>query len=138
MGELLGVIRYKRRGGDFRGQEIPSGVYVMRYALQPEDGNHVGTSNTRDFILLTPAGEDKSPATTPKADLFKLSKKAAGRTHPTMLCIMASKADSKDLPKIEHVEARELTCLTFSNLGKAGDDASELVVSLVVIGKAAE
>ena len=138
MGQLLGVIRYKRRGGDFRGQEIPQGVYVMRYALQPEDGNHVGTSNTRDFVLLTPAAEDKSPAVLDKMQMFNLSKKSAGRTHPTMLSLLSSKMEPKDLPKIEQIEAQEWTCLSLTNPGKAGDKSQDVVVSIVVIGKAGE
>ena len=59
-GQLFGVARFARRGADFRDQKVPEGVYTMRYALQPQDGSHVGTFPTRDFLLLTKAGEDKS------------------------------------------------------------------------------
>src|SRR5688572_26818388 len=62
VGSLVGVARYKNRGGDFRNQEIPAGVYTIRYAQQPEDGNHVGTSDTRDFLLLIPAAADRETA----------------------------------------------------------------------------
>ena len=43
---------------DFRGQEIKKGVYTLRYGQQPEDGNHIGTSELADFLLAIPAGVD--------------------------------------------------------------------------------
>ncbi len=138
MGQLMGVVRYKRKGGDFRGQEIPAGLYVLRYALQPEDGNHVGTSKTRDFMLLTPAAEDKSAAALDKVALFKLSKKAVGTPHPGMLCLLAPPADVKDLPKIEHEAARELSAVVFEVASQGSEPAAKVAVSLVVIGKAGE
>jgi hypothetical protein len=55
VGEFIGVLRFPRKGSDFRGQEIAAGMYTLRYANQPVDGNHVGTSPTRDFLLLSPA-----------------------------------------------------------------------------------
>ena len=61
-GELIGAVHFARKAGDFRGQDIPKGTYTLRYALQPQDGNHIGTSDTRDFILLVPATEDQEPA----------------------------------------------------------------------------
>ena len=63
VGQLVGVARYKSKGTDFRGQEIPAGVYTIRYAQQPVDGNHVGTSDTLDFLLLLPADADKERQT---------------------------------------------------------------------------
>ena len=43
-GQLIGVINYPRKGADFRDQQIDPGVYTLRYAQQPVDGAHVGTS----------------------------------------------------------------------------------------------
>ena len=50
VGQLVGVVRFARKTTDFRNQEIAAGVYTLRYGLQPVDGNHVGTSETRDFL----------------------------------------------------------------------------------------
>ncbi|HUY88454.1 MAG TPA: hypothetical protein VMV10_06950 [Pirellulales bacterium] len=138
MGELLGVVRYARKGGDFRGQEIPKGVYTLRYALQPQDGNHVGTSDTRDFVLLLPAADDASPETMDKAELFKLSPKTAGGTHPAMLCLLASAGESAEAPEMTHDESRELWSVRFSNPTVAGEKPGRLTIQLVVVGRAAE
>ena len=62
-GEFIGVIRYARKASDFREQDIPAGTYILRYAQQPVDGAHVGTSPTRDFLALLPAAKDRDPKT---------------------------------------------------------------------------
>lgn len=138
MGELLGVVRFARKSGDFRGQEIGKGVYTLRYALQPQDGNHVGTSDTRDFVLLVPADDDADPKPMSKAELFKLSPKAAGGTHPAMLSLLAPADSSGDAPEMVHDESRELWSLRFSNPTTTDGKAGKLTLQLVVVGRAAE
>src|ERR1041385_8061599 len=39
-GALLGVIRFPAAGADRRGQNIKPGVYTLRYALYPINGDH--------------------------------------------------------------------------------------------------
>jgi len=86
----LGVIRYARAGGDFRGQPIQTGVYVMRFNLQPEDGDHQGASPRRDHILLSPVGADQDPGTAKDFDAaVELSRKASGTRHPSVLFLAA-------------------------------------------------
>jgi hypothetical protein len=138
MGQLIGVVRYPRKAGDFRGREIPKGIYTLRYALQPQDGNHVGTSDTRDFLLVSSAADDTDPAPLEKAQLFKHSAKTSGTTHPAMLSLLAPTGDESELPAMIHYDARELWSLRFANSSKASDKAASLVVELVVVGKAAE
>ena len=138
MGELLGVVRYARKGGDFRGQDIPKGLYTLRYSLQPQDGNHVGTSDTRDFIALVPAADDESPEPMDKAQLFKLSPKVAGGTHPAILCLLASSGEPAEAPEIMHDDARELWSVRFTNPTTAGGKSGKLTIQLVVVGRTAE
>ena len=83
-GALIAVVHFPDKGSDFREQPIPSGVYTMRYALNPEDGNHMGVAPSRDFAVLTPADGDGEPATNYGYDgLVELTKKA-GNPHPTI------------------------------------------------------
>ena len=79
VGELIGVLRFTRKGADFRGQDITSGVYTLRYANQPVDGNHVGTFDTRDFLLMLPAKTDQSAKPLAEDELFKDRRKAPSR-----------------------------------------------------------
>jgi hypothetical protein len=135
VGELLGVIRFARSGGDFRGQKIRKGMYTMRYGLQPQDGNHVGTSDTRDFVVLVPAADDSDPKPVEKEKLFKESTAASGTAHPAILSVLPAPADAGDLPRIVHNEARELWSVDFAGKSAAG---KPLVVELVVVGKSGE
>ncbi len=137
-GELIGVVRFARKGGDFRGQEIARGLYTLRYALQPQDGNHVGTSDTRDFLLLFRAADDQQSEPMSKEKMFSLSPKAAGGTHPAMLSLLAAEPDADESPKMAHDEARELWSVKFSNPTTAGGKTGKLTLQLVVVGKAAE
>src|SRR5262245_61004157 len=43
-GAILGVIRVAQQMGDYRKQKIKPGVYTIRLALQPMDGDHMGTA----------------------------------------------------------------------------------------------
>jgi hypothetical protein len=92
-GALLGVIRYPEKAQDRRGQAIAPGVYTMRLSFFPVDGAHQGVSQTRDFVLLTKAADDKDLSATPSyKQLVEMSKKAAGSNHPAILNLW--KADS--------------------------------------------
>ena len=86
-GQLIGVVQLKRRGSDFRNQSISRGVYTLRYALQPIDGNHTGTSPTRDFLLMLAADQDRSAAPMEETPLNEASAAVAGSSHPAMLCL---------------------------------------------------
>src|ERR1700728_2223893 len=61
-GELVGVLQFATEGHDYRDQPIAKGVYTMRYGLQPVNGDHLGVSAYRDYVLLMPAAKDKSLA----------------------------------------------------------------------------
>ncbi len=52
---LLGAVAVSRDRRDYRDDELHAGVYTMRFALQPQDGNHLGTSEFNYFAVLTPA-----------------------------------------------------------------------------------
>lgn len=90
-GALLGAIRFPGQGADRRGQPIKPGVYTLRYSLQPVNGDHLGVSPQRDFVLLVPAAGDQDVNSTPNFDtLAAMSRKASGTPHPAVLSIWAS------------------------------------------------
>lgn len=57
-GTLLGVFVAHRDERDYRDDSIYEGVYTMRFALQPQDGDHLGTAEFPYFALLVPASAD--------------------------------------------------------------------------------
>lgn len=93
MGTLLGVIRFDGKGADRRGQTIKAGVYTLRYGIMPINGDHQGAAPQRDFLLMTPAAEDKDLNAAPNFDaLVAMSRKASGTPHPAVVSFW--KADS--------------------------------------------
>ncbi|HEY2840267.1 MAG TPA: hypothetical protein VGJ26_14015 [Pirellulales bacterium] len=138
VGELIGAIRLARKTTDFRNQEIAAGVYTLRYGQQPVDGNHVGTSPTRDFLLLSPAAEDKNPARVDKDKLFKISKDAAKSTHPAIMTVLPvpDDADAATAPTLVHDEAKELWSALLK--GTAGDKNAPRLLNLVIVGHGGE
>src|SRR5882762_8125380 len=56
---LIGVITFPQAATDFRKQGIKAGSYTLRYAVHPQDGNHLGISPIRDFLLLVPLALDQ-------------------------------------------------------------------------------
>ncbi len=130
IGELVGVLRYPRKGADFRGQEIPAGVYTLRYGNQPVDGNHVGTFETRDFLLLVPARTDQSPKPITEADLFKESAQSAESSHPAILPLV--KAEDGESPAVHQLDGHEWWAVRFVGNARSG----KLPLEMIFAGKA--
>lgn len=92
-GALVGVIRFDGNGSDRRGQTIKPGVYTLRYSIMPINGDHQGAAPQRDFLLMTPAADDRDLNAAPNFDaLVAMSRKASGTPHPAVLSVW--KADS--------------------------------------------
>jgi hypothetical protein len=86
-GALVGAVRLAKAMTDIRGLPVKPGVYTLRFALQPQDGDHTGVSPFREFLLLAPAAEDLSPDPAGQKEAIKLSKKTTGRSHPSALSL---------------------------------------------------
>jgi hypothetical protein len=99
-GALLGVIRFDGTGADRRGQNIKAGVYTLRYSIMPVNGDHQGAAPQRDFLLLTPAADDRDLNSTPGFDaLVAMSRKASGTPHPAVLSFWKSDTDAAGFSK---------------------------------------
>ncbi len=97
-GALIGVVNFPDGGHDFREQSVPAGVYTMRYALHPEDGNHMGVASSRDFAVLTPIDKDTEPAKNIAFNDLVALAKTVGNPHPTI--VRLEMADSSDTPHL--------------------------------------
>jgi hypothetical protein len=125
-GALLGAMRFPAPGADRRGQQIKAGVYTLRYSLIPVNGDHQGAAPQRDFVLLTPAGDDKDANATPNFEaLVAMSRKASGTPHPAVLSIWGAGASDP---------------LGFAKQGDSHDWAltvkiGDTPVSIILVGK---
>ncbi|MBI1913802.1 MAG: hypothetical protein HYS12_03480 [Planctomycetes bacterium] len=102
---LVGAVRIKEILGDYRKQKIKAGVYTMRLAIQPMDGDHMGTAPHGEFLLLAPAGDDEGKETFEPEKLHDLSKKASGTGHPAIFLLFP--VAKKDLGKAPALQMRE-------------------------------
>lgn len=85
-GSLVGVVQFPEDARDYRGQHVKAGYYTLRYELVPEDGNHMGVSQYRDFLLLVPATKDPGgTATLSFNDVIALSRGSTDTGHPGIL-----------------------------------------------------
>ena len=136
-GQVIGAIRFPRKSSDFREQDVPAGVYVLRYGQQPVDGAHVGTSATRDFLLMLPAAKDREAKTLDYKDLVATSKETTGTAHPGILCLQKA-AEGGEAPGIRQDSEHEWTIVRLMGKAKKGSEAKDMPIEIVVVGKAAE
>lgn len=129
-GALVGVVNFKADAVDFRGQALKSGFYTLRYGLILQDGNHLGVSEARDFLLASPLAEDKNPAAALKTeDLLKISRLAAGTGHPSVWSMVPVDSD-EGLPKAIKNDKEHVILET-----KIATKSGGLAIGLILIGK---
>jgi hypothetical protein len=135
-GCLFGAVRVHGGASDFKNQKYPAGVFTLRYQIQPEDGDHQGTAESRDFLLLGPAAADGTAGDLSYTDSVRLSAKVNGKKHPIVLWLVPPAEEGKG-PRVVRDDQKELALLELSiPLGKK--DGKRLSLALVIVGKAAD
>jgi hypothetical protein len=86
-GTVLGALRVTGAFRDIRGKVVQPGVYTLRYALQPQNGDHLGAAPNREFLLLSPASVDADPNPLGFDGTVALAKQTTGTSHPASLSI---------------------------------------------------
>lgn len=138
-GTLVGVLRFPGQRADFRGQQIKAGFYTLRYALIPQDGNHMGVSPNRDFLLLSPAGLDADPSKgMGLEDLVKLSRQSSGTHHPGVLSMrpVDETVGQKFPALIRNDEAHWLLQEKLHGRSAGGGEDLDFPIALILVGKA--
>ena len=86
-GALVGVIRVSGPFKEIRGKTVNPGVYTLRFGLQPQNGDHLGVSPFREYLLLSPAAADQDPKPLGFDGTVALSKQTIGTSHPAALSL---------------------------------------------------
>ena len=84
---------------DYRKQKLAKGAYTLRFAIQPDIGDHTGTTPHPEFCLMCPAEKDKSAEPMAKKDLIELSSEVNEGKHPAVLLLFPNYA-KEDGPKV--------------------------------------
>ncbi len=134
-GTFVGVLEFPKGGSDFRGQSIKSGFYTARYALIPQDGNHMGVSPYRDFLLLGPVAQDKEiDKQLSFEEVVKLGRQASGTGHPAVLSLGPPAGANSFPTAFKDDQGHWLVIVKAS--GKSAEGNQEFPLAIVLVGKA--
>ena len=86
-GTLVGAVRVSAPWRDIRGRVVKPGVYTLRYGVQPANGDHLGVSPHREFLLLSPVASDTTVTVAGHDAAVDLSKATIGGSHPAVLSL---------------------------------------------------
>jgi hypothetical protein len=132
---ILGAVSVPGARRDYRDDEIAASVYTMRFALQPEDGNHSGSAEFPYFGVLVPAKLDTKPdGIKDFKELMKASSKETSTDHPMVLSLRPATTSAEGpavkltTPAAEHKAMRV-------KVPAKGPDTKEIAFEIVVEGK---
>ena len=86
-GTLVGAARVTGPFKEIRGKPVKPGAYTLRFGLQPQNGDHLGISANREFLLLSPAEVDRDPKVLGFDGVVALAKQTIGTSHPASLSL---------------------------------------------------
>ena len=86
-GTLVGAMRVTGAFKEIRGKVVAPGVYTLRFGMQPQNGDHLGISPFREFLVLSPAAVDTDPKMLGFDGVVELSKQVIGTSHPAALSL---------------------------------------------------
>jgi hypothetical protein len=133
---VVAAVQFPKTWSDFRKQEIPAGVYTLRLALQPQDGDHMGTAPYNEFVLLSPAAMDTKAGPMEVKALHRLSGNSTGGTHPAVMLLYPNNKPA-DQPKVED-KGNGIWVLGVKRPVAAGDAKASLGFALTVAGHTSE
>lgn len=133
---LLGaVIVHQEERYDFREDPIDPGTYVVRYSLQPQDGNHMGTSPYDTFLIFVPL--DLDPELDGHFDhelMVELALEPTASAHPPILALQPMDSAEGDFPRLGENEEEEWYFLQLAWPTKVGDKEITLPLQIVFEG----
>jgi hypothetical protein len=132
-GSRVGAVRVHEGASDFKGQKIAPGLYTLRYAVQPDDGDHQDVTESRDFLLLCEAAADATPGDLDEKTLRTMSARINGKKHPSVLYLTEGKGGSR--PRVTTQSSPVKTVLEVDVPGSGG---GTIALAIVVDGKAEE
>jgi hypothetical protein len=131
---FIGLVQVGPGQRDYKDNEINPGLYTMRVAWQPEDGDHLGTSEYPFFAVLVPASADTSvDGITRYRALVKTSGKGTPTEHPVVLSLRPMETTDGQFPQLRE-PAPDRKSVQVQTSGKASAP-SPITFEIVVKGK---
>ena len=133
-GTLVGAVSISAEFRDIRDRILKPGVYTLRYGIQPENGDHLGVSPFRDFLLLSPAATDTDPKPHGHDGTVELSKEAIGGSHPAVMSIDPPSAKENPL-QLHKTQLDHRSVIMEVPVVQDGKPAGTLRFGVVLVGK---
>ena len=133
-GTLVGAVNIPAEYRDIRGRIVKAGLYTLRYGIQPQNGDHLGVSPFRDFLLVSPAAVDTDPAPHGHDGTIELSKQAIGGSHPGVLSIDPPGASAAPLSQ-HKTELDHDAVIMEVPVTRSGKPVGTLKFGLVLVGR---
>jgi hypothetical protein len=134
-GTLLGAMHLEAPLPDIRGFPISPGVYTLRFALQPQDGDHMGVSPFRQFLIVAPAAEDRTPEPLGHDRAVALGRKTQGRSHPAVLSIAPPVVTQASGPQVVKTEDGHTAVVLGVDCTRDGTSVGRLTFGVVLVGR---
>jgi hypothetical protein len=129
---VVGAVRFDQTFTDFRKQRIKPGIYTLRLAFQPMNGDHMGTAPYQEFCLVSPAKDDTKPDLMEPKELHELSAKSTGTAHPSVMLLFPNEKPETQ-PKLED-KGNDIFVVDFKRPVVAGSEKSSIGFALAVVG----
>ena len=132
---LLGAVSIPTARRDYRNDELAAGIYTMRFALQPQDGDHLGTTAYLTFGVLVQARHDPTlDGITTYRSLVRASARDTTTEHPLTLSLRPAATEGGE-PQLQ-TPAPEHKCVRVKIPAKAGEEKTALTFEIVYEGHA--
>jgi hypothetical protein len=132
-GTVVGVVKVDAQRYDFRNEEIPRGVYIIRLGIQPEDGNHLGVAPTRTFALLIPADRDTKLAPVAHNDLMKAAASINAAKHPSNLNLQPVESIGGEFPRLDERNDGQHKVLLLQLPASFGDSSDKTTLTFALV-----
>ena len=134
---LFGVVAVHQEQRDYKDNEFAPGIYTMRFGLQPQDGDHLGTSDHPYFAVLIPAKTDtKLEGISSYKPMVKASGKVTASGHPAILSLRPASSEDGEIPKLnEPIADHKSVRVKVPAKVADKDEKASLVFELVYFGK---
>lgn len=133
---LVGAALAHQARRDYKDNDLHPGVYSMRFALQPQDGNHLGSAEYPYFLALTPAKIDsKLDGIADYKALVKASSKETSSDHPVILSLRPPTGSDGELPALTEPASEHKAIRLKIPAAAPGSEKIPVIFDLVYEGK---
>jgi hypothetical protein len=133
-GTLVGALKIDHDYRDIRGRIVRAGTYTLRYGIQPANGDHLGVSPFREFLLVCPVAADTDPAPVGHDGAIAISKQTIGGSHPAVLS-MDPPVATEPAGAVHSTDLGHQAVIMEVPVARDGKPAGTLRFGVVVIGR---